>query len=237
VSLTEDLQSARTEAREAADLLVRAAAEEERDLTAEEMSAYQDHLGEEREAAERLESLRDDEVRELRASVARATSHDEQPSMGDMLLRTISEESQFLETQRFNVTQVARVFGVPPEMVGGDAGNSLTYANTEARALDFLRIGRTLSLEEGTIGLSGEWQLSRTSDADEVLSLARDGVPLGLSVGFQPIESKWKGRNVTRVRARLGEVSVVGVPQYAESMVSAVRSSTPRLDAARLLRR
>jgi HK97 family phage portal protein len=54
-----------------------------------------------------------------------------------------AEESQFLETQRFNVTQIARVFGVPPEMVGGDAGNSLTYANTEARALDFLRYNLT----------------------------------------------------------------------------------------------
>lgn len=49
------------------------------------------------------------------------------------------EESQFLDAQRFTVAQVARVFGVAPEMIGGEAGNSLTYANTEARALDFLR--------------------------------------------------------------------------------------------------
>lgn len=49
------------------------------------------------------------------------------------------EESQFIDTQRFTVAQIARVFGVPPELVGGDAGNSLTYANVESRALDFLR--------------------------------------------------------------------------------------------------
>ena len=49
------------------------------------------------------------------------------------------EESQFIETQRFTVAQIARVFGVPPEMVGSDAGNSLTYSNVESRALDFLR--------------------------------------------------------------------------------------------------
>ena len=102
-----------------------------------------------------------------------------------------------------------------------------------------LPIGRTLSLEEGTIGLSGEWQLSETRDADEVLALASDGVPLGLSVGFVPIEDRWSKdrRRVTRLRAKLGEVSVVGVPQYAESQVAAVRSATPRLDAARLLGR
>jgi HK97 family phage portal protein len=48
-------------------------------------------------------------------------------------------ESQFLETQRFTVSQIARIFGVPPEMVGGETGNSMTYANVESRALDFLR--------------------------------------------------------------------------------------------------
>lgn len=49
------------------------------------------------------------------------------------------EESQFIETQRFTVSQIARVFGVPPEMVGSDSGGSLTYSNVESRALDFLR--------------------------------------------------------------------------------------------------
>jgi HK97 family phage portal protein len=52
---------------------------------------------------------------------------------------TISpNESQFVETQRFTVAQIARLFGVPPEMIGGEAGGSLTYANVEQRALDFV---------------------------------------------------------------------------------------------------
>jgi len=49
------------------------------------------------------------------------------------------EESQFLETQKFTVPQVARVFGVPAEMIGGESGASLTYINSENRALEFLR--------------------------------------------------------------------------------------------------
>ena len=48
------------------------------------------------------------------------------------------EESQFLETQRFTVAQICRLYGVPPEMVGADSGNSLTYANVEMRSIDFL---------------------------------------------------------------------------------------------------
>jgi len=49
------------------------------------------------------------------------------------------EESQFLESQKFTVTQVCRVFGVPPEMVASEAGGSLTYANVEQRDLSLLK--------------------------------------------------------------------------------------------------
>lgn len=48
------------------------------------------------------------------------------------------EESQFLATQKWNVATIARVFGVPPEMIASESGGSLTYSNTEQRALDFL---------------------------------------------------------------------------------------------------
>jgi HK97 family phage portal protein len=49
------------------------------------------------------------------------------------------EESQFIETQKFSVAQVCRIFGVPPEMVAAEAGQSLTYANVEQRDLSLLK--------------------------------------------------------------------------------------------------
>ncbi len=49
------------------------------------------------------------------------------------------EESQFLDTQKFTVAQVCRIFGVPPEMVASEAGQSLTYANVEQRDLSLLK--------------------------------------------------------------------------------------------------
>jgi HK97 family phage portal protein len=49
------------------------------------------------------------------------------------------EESQFLKTQEFSVQQICRVYGVPPEMIGADSGNSLTYANVEQRDLSLLK--------------------------------------------------------------------------------------------------
>lgn len=48
------------------------------------------------------------------------------------------EDLQFIDRERFTVGQVARLFGVPPEMVGGESGGSLTYANVESRGQHFL---------------------------------------------------------------------------------------------------
>jgi HK97 family phage major capsid protein len=89
--LADDLHAARTAARERADLLVRAAADEERDLTADEMSQYSDAIGEEREAQDRIEQLRDREVAELRAAQVRST--ETRPGLGEMLMRTVTEAS------------------------------------------------------------------------------------------------------------------------------------------------
>lgn len=61
---------------------------------------------------------------------------------GDLKFTPVSirpDESQFIETSGFNVRQVCRMFGVPPEMVGAESGGSLTYANVEQRNLDMLR--------------------------------------------------------------------------------------------------
>jgi HK97 family phage portal protein len=50
-----------------------------------------------------------------------------------------ANESQFLETGRLSIQDVCRFYGVPSDMIGeGGTGSSLTYANREDRALDFL---------------------------------------------------------------------------------------------------
>ncbi|MFF7183267.1 phage portal protein [Streptomyces sp. NPDC008121] len=57
-------------------------------------------------------------------------------------LKVNPEESQFIETMRLNASQIAAIYGVPPEMVGGDSGGSMTYANVEQNAINF--VGFTL---------------------------------------------------------------------------------------------
>jgi Caudovirus prohead serine protease len=72
----------------------------------------------------------------------------------------------------------------------------------------------------------GAWHVSDTALGNEVLALARDGVPLGLSVGFAEVAggSRWSPdrRRVTRTRAELDHVAVVRVPAYAGAGVAAL---------------
>lgn len=65
-------------------------------------------------------------------------------------IQVSANESQFLDTMRYSVAQVARIYGIPPEMVGGSSGSSMTYANIEQRSIDFLvyGIGPTLVRRE-----------------------------------------------------------------------------------------
>lgn len=50
------------------------------------------------------------------------------------------EESQFIETMKMNATQIAAIFGIPPEWVGGETGGSLTYNNPEQNGLHVYKV-------------------------------------------------------------------------------------------------
>lgn len=45
-------------------------------------------------------------------------------------------EAQFVETMRLSATQIANIYGLPPEKVGGVTGQPLTYATTELNQIE-----------------------------------------------------------------------------------------------------
>ncbi|MFI6861780.1 phage portal protein [Streptomyces sp. NPDC050421] len=53
-------------------------------------------------------------------------------------LKVSPEESQFIESMRLNASQIAAIYGVPPEKVGGESGGSLTYSTVEMNSLDLI---------------------------------------------------------------------------------------------------
>ena len=101
---------------------------------------------------------------------------------------------------------------------------------THPRDAGTLPIGVTVELEDRADASWGAWHVSDTHLGNEVMVLARDGVPLGLSVGFAEVPggSRWNAERtrVTRTRATLDHVAVVRVPAYAGAGVAGVRSSS-----------
>ena len=114
---------------------------------------------------------------------------------------------------------------------------------THPRDAGTLPIGVMVELEERSDAAHGAWRVSDTLIGNEVLALARDGVPLGLSIGFAEVPggSRWSANRarVTRTKATLDHVAVVRVPAYAGAAVVGVRDHTsvapptPRLHLAR----
>jgi uncharacterized protein len=114
-------------------------------------------------------------------------------------------------------------------LVGTDPAR-VPLTATHPRDAGTLPIGVTVELEDRDDAAWGAWRVSRTALGDEVLELARDGVPLGLSIGFMEIPggSRWSAdrARVTRTRATLDHVAVVRVPAYAGAEVVGVRDSS-----------
>jgi HK97 family phage prohead protease len=116
-------------------------------------------------------------------------------------------------------------------LVGAEPGR-VPLTATHPRDAGTLPIGVTLEIEERSDAAYGSWRVSDTLLGNEVLALARDGVPLGLSVGFMEVPggSRWSAdrQRVTRTRAALDHVAVVRVPAYAGAGVMGVRSGDVR---------
>ena len=115
---------------------------------------------------------------------------------------------------------------------------------THPRDAGTLPIGVTLSIDDRSDAAWGEWRVSDTHLGNEVLALARDGVPLGLSIGFAEVPggSRWSPdrSRVTRTKAALDHVAIVRVPAYAGAGVVGVRhegGARPTLPLLTLARR
>lgn len=89
------------------------------------------------------EELDGEQASAIKRAFVRATVGREPAVLGAGLdyrpIQIAPGESQFLEAQQASVGTVARIFGVPAELIGGvSSGSAVTYANREQRAQDLL---------------------------------------------------------------------------------------------------
>ena len=59
------------------------------------------------------------------------------------------EDAQFLEQRQLSATEVARIFRLPPWIIGAPTGDSLTYSTVEAQGLAFV----TYALRPWLVGI------------------------------------------------------------------------------------
>lgn len=107
-----------------------------------------------------------------------------------------------------------------------------------------LAVGKAVELREEPDGLYSSFEVANTRDGDELLELVRTGVIDSFSIGFQPVRDRrerTRGNDpdlITRLEAKLHEVSAVNFPAYEDAVIGGVRSefTIPRAVAERRLR-
>jgi HK97 family phage portal protein len=48
-------------------------------------------------------------------------------------------EAQFVQTMRLTASQIAAIYGIPPEMIGGETGGSMSYSSPEQRQIELVQ--------------------------------------------------------------------------------------------------
>lgn len=54
------------------------------------------------------------------------------------VIKLTADDAGFVAASRLNATQVANIYGLPPEMIGGETGASMTYSTTEQQQIQFI---------------------------------------------------------------------------------------------------
>lgn len=53
-------------------------------------------------------------------------------------MKLSADDAGFVSATRLSATQIANIYGVPPELIGGETGASMTYSTTEQQQIQFI---------------------------------------------------------------------------------------------------
>jgi HK97 family phage portal protein len=105
----------------------------------------------------------DDRKRTIESLRAENKPHQNLVIVGDAEYEPVEsklDDSQFVEQRRLAAQEVARVFRLPPHMLGAPTGDSLTYATVEQESIDFVRYSLTPWLRRIELSISGDTDLT-----------------------------------------------------------------------------
>jgi len=70
------------------------------------------------------------------------------------------DDSQFVEQRRLAAQEIARVFRIPPHMIGAPTGEAMTYSTVEQEAIDFVRFSLAPWLRRIELAISNDPDLA-----------------------------------------------------------------------------
>jgi HK97 family phage portal protein len=70
------------------------------------------------------------------------------------------DNAQFVEQRRLAAQEVARVFRIPPHMLGAPSADSMTYSNVEQESIEFVRYSLTPWLRRIELAISNDGDLA-----------------------------------------------------------------------------
>ena len=172
-------------------------------------------------------TITDEQAEEITARLLRSLRRGEPLTYGsDWDFNAISinpEEAQFIQTIKANATQMASIFGIPPEWVGGETGGSLTYNSPVQNSLHVYTIVLLpwLTLIEGAI--------SRLIPAAQHVKFNPDGLLRGdtatrydahkvaIEAGFMTIDEVREKENLPPLpKPKIKPITPIQVPPAAD---------------------
>jgi HK97 family phage portal protein len=70
------------------------------------------------------------------------------------------DDSQFVEQRRLAAQEIARIFRIPPHMIGAPTGDSLTYSTVEQESINFVRYSLAPWLRRIELAISNDTDLT-----------------------------------------------------------------------------
>jgi HK97 family phage portal protein len=141
-----------------------------------------------------------------------------------------ADDLQFVEQRHLSTAEVARIFRVPPWMIGASAGDSLTYSNTEQQSLSFVMWSVRPMLVAIEQAITADEDLSPSKVYVEFLidSVLRADSKTRADVYALALDPErgWMNRDEVR---RLENLPVEGAP--AETDVGSPSDESPELPA------
>jgi HK97 family phage portal protein len=137
------------------------------------------------------------------------------------------DDSQFVEQRRLAAQEVARVFRIPPSMIGaGSGGDAMTYTTVEQQSLDFVRYSLAPWLRRLELAISGDPDLASARqfvkfEIDALLRPDSAGRAAFYTAALDPLTG-WMTRDEVR---RLEDLEPEPEPTPAQAMTQAVAAA------------